>query len=838
MQQTIEDQGQGTNQQKRIWMDWVHVMTDRIIDLKAKSPGSRTKQESVIADLVLSPELTAVITCQTVLNNLFLPGWRRKSNLDAKSAQAMMDKEVDDIDEDPLRMLKFAKAVVSVGEAVRLENMWREAEKAPAGLSEQIGRRRRMTVPMMAAFLRKKSRAQTDEEALKSHIVPIGATLVDMMVSCATVKAHNGLRLETVPAFKHNVVREGKKQTGYLELHASATSKMDLMQDDTMSFLAPKHQPMIVPPRPWRPGADNPEGGYLLHKVAFIRTSNQKATHLKVYDTRRVADVMDSLGSVRWNIHPRILSLMEKAWSDDLNLAGIPAVADPDVEELSDNFEELPADEQKSQKLRRFNATKQRAELRSERPTFQFKINVARDFEHAEAIYFPHNIDFRGRAYPIPPHLNHIGDDVCRGLLKFADPKPLGKEGFFWLKISLANLLGKDKLPFQERIDYIDASKDWILKVAVDPLHEDSRQHWVDAPDGPWQALARILEIAECWQSGDEENFLSCQPVHMDGSCNGLQHYAALGRDEEGGRAVNLTPSDRPQDVYSIVLVTVKQKVQKDAESEPDPSHFPGQTPKSDKLFAVAVARRKMARQLQDLNLLQRKVVKQTIMTICYGVTAIGAKDQVQRQIIELVGKELEPKEISLMAQYLSQIILKSIDEVFERAMRIKSWFDKVSQCLNQLQVPVQWFSPVGLACTQPYRVRKMVKVKTKLQSVSLAGRESPKVDKAKQRMGFPPNFVHSLDAAHMMMVAEGCREHGISFAGVHDSFWTHAADAPVLSRLIREKFYELHSRPILEEIDQDIRLHLGSFAHKLPPLPQQSNLDLEQVKDSLYMFD
>ena len=41
-------------------------------------------------------------------------------------------------------------------------------------------------------------------------------------------------------------------------------------------------------------------------------------------------------------------------------------------------------------------------------------------------------------------------------------------------------------------------------------------------------------------------------PVHMDGSCNGLQHYAALGRDEAGGRAVNLLPSDAPQDVYKV----------------------------------------------------------------------------------------------------------------------------------------------------------------------------------------------------------------------------------------------------------------------------------------------
>ncbi|GFH30236.1 DNA-directed RNA polymerase, partial [Haematococcus lacustris] len=39
----------------------------------------------------------------------------------------------------------------------------------------------------------------------------------------------------------------------------------------------------------------------------------------------------------------------------------------------------------------------------------------------------------------------------------------------------------------------------------------------------------------------------------QDGSCNGLQHYAALARDSRGAAAVNLVPSDKPQDVYSAV---------------------------------------------------------------------------------------------------------------------------------------------------------------------------------------------------------------------------------------------------------------------------------------------
>lgn len=46
-------------------------------------------------------------------------------------------------------------------------------------------------------------------------------------------------------------------------------------------------------------------------------------------------------------------------------------------------------------------------------------------------------------------------------------------------------------------------------------------------------------------------------PCGQDGSCNGLQHYAALGRDSAGAASVNLMPSDLPQDVYREVATQV-----------------------------------------------------------------------------------------------------------------------------------------------------------------------------------------------------------------------------------------------------------------------------------------
>ena len=66
------------------------------------------------------------------------------------------------------------------------------------------------------------------------------------------------------------------------------------------------------------------------------------------------------------------------------------------------------------------------------------------------------------------------------------------------------------------------------------------------------------MEIAAATRSKDPAKFVSHFPVHQDGSCNGLQHYAALGRDTAGAKSVNLFPFDRPSDVYQEVVELVR----------------------------------------------------------------------------------------------------------------------------------------------------------------------------------------------------------------------------------------------------------------------------------------
>jgi len=235
-------------------------------------------------------------------------------------------------------------------------------------------------------------------------------------------------------------------------------------------------------------------------------------------------------------------------------------------------------------------------------------------------------MDFRGRASPIPPHLSNIGSDLCRGVLMFSERKPLGPRGLYWLKVHLANLAGKDKMTFEDRARFVDDNIAKVRESAEDPFAGD--RWWMDL-ENPFQGLAASIEIINAIDSGEPESYPCSLAVHMDGSCNGLQHYAALGRDIVGGKAVNLCATEDPQDVYVGVMHEVIRRVAEEAERMLDFSEHDDDNLTKDQKKALVNNR---AAKLVN-GLIDRGVVKRTVMTSVYGVTYIGARNQIQEKI-------------------------------------------------------------------------------------------------------------------------------------------------------------------------------------------------------------
>lgn len=155
----------------------------------------------------------------------------------------------------------------------------------------------------------------------------------------------------------------------------------------------------------------------------------------------------------------------------------------------------------------------------------------------------------------------------------------MGARGLRWLKIHLANLYGYDKGNFDEREQFVMEHLDDVYNSAEKPLDVSAAlvyhgvrltniflqgQQWWTKADDPWQCLATCMELRAALESPNPLEFESSLPVHQDGTCNGLQHYAALGGDAQGARQVNLSVTDRPSDVYTFVAEMVERQIDLD----------------------------------------------------------------------------------------------------------------------------------------------------------------------------------------------------------------------------------------------------------------------------------
>lgn len=414
-------------------------------------------------------------------------------------------------------------------------------------------------------------------------------------------------------------------------------------------------------------------------------------------------------------------------------------------------------------------AKKKRAEMHSLWCTELYRLSIANMYRD-KIIWFPHSLDFRGRCYPIPPHFNHLGSDISRSLILLAEGKKLGPNGLDMLKLHLINLTGlMKKSTLKERLDYANSILDEIIDSAERPMHG---RLWWQKSEEKWQTLACCMEIRNALSSDKPEEYISYFPVHQDGSCNGLQHYAALGRDKEGAISVNLHPSDKPQDVYSTVLDLVEE--QRKAEENLNE-------------YAMLLAGN-----------IKRKTIKQTVMTTVYNVTFYGAKLQILRQLEDL--KNFPHDKAREASAYIAHKTFKSIRQLFSSAREIQDWFSECAYLITRVRdCALKWETPLGLPVSQPY---------FRMVNVQNSNRNSPplstsKPDSLKQRNAFPPNYIHSLDSCHMMLTSLFCEKAGITFVSVHDCFWTHACTVDQMNRICREQFVALHSLPLLENLSK-----------------------------------
>lgn len=640
--------------------------------------------------------------------------------------------------------------------------------------------------------------------------------------------------------------------------------------------------PMVEPPRDWH---DLWSGGYYTtprsyplvkrnpgpNGRAFYRLFQQRARRGQM---DQVFEAVNILQRSPWAINAWVLATMREALERRVQVGNLPLAEPPPPparsQDLIEGFDKIKAwranGEHEAARQWREDHAEELAEYRRQRKAWHDavhaqkvryiqalgKINLALEFVDQPSLYFPYFLDSRGRAYPKPAWLSPQGDDIARSLLRARDGKPITdeNEGFFWLCVYGANLYGVDKCNFEERQAWVLDHQDQIIALADAPF--GNVEFWREA-DEPWTFLAFAFEFAAAIREG--QGFVSTLPIFNDGTCNGLQHYAAMLRDRRSGEAVNLVPGEAPSDIYGEVAQLVLDRLRRVADGD---EPWPAKWETAAKAKHIPWGAQEMAQKWLDVGI-GRKLVKRSVMTLPYNATQFASRgflEDALRESTEALGanpfghwrqmesgfRKYDPGTFAATL-WLQPAVWDAIGETVESAMVAQDYIKEcVSKAVKRLGASPTWTAPDGFLASQDYPKSTKKRVRTVLfgdvirPSVGELRDDIP--DPRKNVSAAPPNFVHSLDATAMREFVRLAYQNGIEFfAVIHDSFGALAADVKVMRACIQESFAAMY-----EEVDPLLSLREDLIAQgvperDLPPVPPKGDLDVNEVRYSEYFF-
>lgn len=275
----------------------------------------------------------------------------------------------------------------------------------------------------------------------------IGSLLLTLLLQVC--KTNDGI----TNAFTHSIEysRSTNKRYGIISLESRLYD--EIVKRD-LNHIFPRHLPMLLKPKEWTDKKKGFGGCYFRLKTNIMRTFSQKHVEaLSKSNIRPVLDGLNYLGKQPWCINKQILKIVSQAWEDKLSIAELPPQDDIPLPKAEDCFR-LPSQIRLEEEKRKSNhklgiekvkdadvlidieektavdainqlaedipifderfynsmvkrVKKKNAELHSLRCDFKIKLMIANKFQD-DVIYFPWNLDFRGRAYPVPENFRYL----------------------------------------------------------------------------------------------------------------------------------------------------------------------------------------------------------------------------------------------------------------------------------------------------------------------------------------------------------------------------------------------------------------------------------------------
>jgi len=628
--------------------------------------------------------------------------------------------------------------------------------------------------------------------------------------------------VEAVDVFELTMKGTGAKTQRYLQVSPLAAQWLENAHQQCAE-LSVQFLPMLVKPAHWE---SMYSGGFLScagqYKIPAVRSKHKEVIRaLKEAESMMtVYNALNALQDTPYRINRDVLEVMQIC--REHALAGLP---ENDVKmtipekfwTTEEEFHELSITHPERIKQWKVDCAVQYDawhRTKSKRSTLYWQLWTADRFKDEKEIFFCYNTDWRGRIYPLQPYLNCQADANGKALLEFANGKPLGDRGAYWLAIHGANTFGKDKISFADRVQWVKDNTALITDSAENPL--DGQRFWMQA-DEPFMFLAFCHNWRGYAKEGD--SFVSHLPINVDGSCSGLQHYSAMLRDEIGGYYVNLEPHEKPSDVYMKVSEEASKIVAKDTENP---------------LAAIWNGR------------IDRGIAKRPTMTFAYSATVYGFSEQLCDELEKRRSKGevfiTDNTNYAKATMYMAKVSLDAINKVVVKAAEAMKWFREVADITAKAGHILKWVAPSGMVIHQTYYEPKTERVNTFHGSTRVRLNVSVDTDMpsvSKSKAGIAPNFIHSLDASHLVLTVNKCAENGITnFAFIHDSFGCSPGEMEKMNKTLRETFIEMYSGNILAEFKEQLREQLPPEVYEsLPEVPKMGSLDLNKVRESLYFF-
>ena len=578
-------------------------------------------------------------------------------------------------------------------------------------------------------------------------------------------------------------------------------SNLDIIRDNL--FIDPNSLPMIHKPCKW---SDTEYGGYFSNKVLKEGLITGSHYHGHSMENRtNIYNAINKMSSIKFNFNKSILEYLKNEGSFLLNSIF--------TEELS----------------------------KSEYLQIQTQLIIAELYKEM-VIYIPLQVDWRGRIYVQSFFANYQGSDLSLSLLEFAEGKTLTKNGLDSLYIYGANLYNENninKASFSDRIECVLNNKNNILEM---------KSEFMLNAENKFSFAAFCLLMRELDLNPDYEVKL---PMFLDATCSGIQHLAAIIKDCELAKEVNLIPKDKldvPADIYESLRIPINEEIRKTGREN---ASYPN---------------------LQYVNL-SRSDVKHPIMTKTYNVTLYGVNEQLKDKF--RVGKSKIFKVSSINKgefitlrkpdiMKIAEIINKSIFIKYKGLNFIYNYFIEMAKLKSKLNLPIVWLTASGLLLTQKYYQSKETKI-----SLTLAGKTKKLVirdmttllDPRKQNNSIIPNVIHSLDASHVANIINNTVDNTNDFPiiTIHDCFGTHPNNMNKLEEIVKLEFVALyasesfltkfHKRNLQsiedygfkierdELLGQDYVIYKTRSKLYIPNIPKFGDLNLNNILKSKYII-